>query len=266
MTPEQGQNAAPGPPRRSRSATALSARSLEVPRKPELHVRAEQWQERLAIPVLIAALVSVPAVFLMSAGGLLRSFGIVLNWASVAVLLSESVALILLSQDISDWVRAHKWELLLAAVLVPIVVFAVLPAQVLRVVMAVGTLRVLRIRKIINAARTVARRMDLGRKRKALLIACASVLAAGFLAILLSKPHSKTRQVFEWSVNLIGLFPAILAWLGIAAVLTASAYALSRWHPFRKIQALLRGKPPEKTTPNVHDPYSPHTVDREPYG
>src|SRR5699024_12219990 len=49
-----------------RTATAVTGSALQQRRDPTLHERAERWERRLAIPVLVAALVSVPAIFLMT--------------------------------------------------------------------------------------------------------------------------------------------------------------------------------------------------------
>src|SRR5699024_2338327 len=49
-----------------RTVTTVTGSALQQRRDPTLHERAERWEERLAIPVLVAALVSVPAVFLVT--------------------------------------------------------------------------------------------------------------------------------------------------------------------------------------------------------
>lgn len=223
MSGEEPREAAPAPKRRT--VTAVSGRSLDQPRHPERQERAERWEDRLAIPVLIAALMSVPAVFLMTTDGTTATVGRVLNWASVAVLVAESIVLIALSKDVSDWLRAHKWELLLVAAAVPAVVFAIGPVQILRVVLAVGTLRVLRVRRILRAGMVVARKMRFGSRRKKIAVAVAGMPAAVFVAIVLADPESRTRRVLAWLVDHIGLPLTIIG--GI--VLGVALFFLIRW-------------------------------------
>lgn len=221
---------------KKRMATAMSERSLERHSDPTLHERAERWEQRLAIPVLVAALVSVPAIFLMTTtDGVPEAVGRALNWASMTVLLGESLVLVLLSQDIVNWVRAHRWELLLAAATVPAVVFAVGPVQILRVVLAAGTLRVLRVRRILRAGRVLMRNLQLGARRRKVVLAAVVVLAGTFLGVVLANPNSKTRRFFTWLADQMGIFPTILVGLMVAGAL----YVTFRWLTVTKLDTLL---------------------------
>lgn len=227
-------------PSRRRTATAMSGRSLEQRRRPELNERAERWQDRLAIPVLIAAMVSVPAIFMMMTGGATELVGRILNWLSVAVLIGESLVLLLLSKDVADWLRVHKWELLLAVATVPVVVFAIGPVQILRFVLSVGTLRVLRVRRILNAGAVVARKLGLGAKRRRYAIGGAALVAAAFLTIVLVNPESKTRRVLAWIVAHIGLPLTIICGIALAGALLFGIRWLSHTRLVRKARDILR--------------------------
>lgn len=118
--------------------------------------RAGEVEGRLAIPVLVAALVSVPAVFLTTTGGTTAVIGRVLNWLSLVVLLGESAVLLWLSRDVLAWLRNYRWQLIVTAVAVPAVVFVLGPVQILRLLLAVGALRILRAGRILRAAACVA--------------------------------------------------------------------------------------------------------------
>jgi hypothetical protein len=60
--------------------------------------RAARWERRLALPVIIAAVVAVPAVFLTAASDVRYAMlGTALNWASLAVLTGEAVVLFILT-------------------------------------------------------------------------------------------------------------------------------------------------------------------------
>lgn len=215
----------------------MSERALEQRRDPALHERAEHWEQRLAVPVLIAAVVSVPAIFLMAAAdGVPETVGRVLNWASMVVLLGESLVLVLLSKDVADWVRAHRWELLLAAATVPAVVFAVGPVQIVRVVLAVGTLRVLRVRRILRAGRVLLRKLERGTRLRKAVIAGVVVLAGSFVGVVLANPDSKTRRVVAWLAGQIGVFPTVL----VALMLAGALYVTFRWLMVTSLGRLLR--------------------------
>ena len=80
--------------------------------------REQRLQARLALPVLVASLVSVPAVFLTFAPGVLGTTGRVLDLASGAVLLGETVTLLAVAEDKRAWVRGHRGLLVMTGVVV----------------------------------------------------------------------------------------------------------------------------------------------------
>jgi hypothetical protein len=158
---------------------------------------AERAQRRLAVPVIVAAVVSVPAVFLTTLDGAAGLLGRVLNWFSLAVLIGEAVLLFLLSRNRVEWLRTHKWLVFVVALTVPAVVFAVGPAQLLRLVRLVGTLRVLRAGRILKAGRVLQRRLEPNRRWSQALLALVSVTAATFVTLVLVDPTSSTRQLIR---------------------------------------------------------------------
>lgn len=185
---------------------------------------AERMEQRLAIPVLVAALVSVPAVFLTTTTGATALIGVVLNWASLAVLIGESVVLLWLSGSVSTWLRRYRWQILVAVAAIPAVVFLVGPVQILRLVLAISAIRVFRAGRIVRAARVVIDKAGLGRRRGRWLLAGAGVLAAGFVAIVLADPESRSRKTLLWLLEQLGALPALLlmlATLGLVAIVVA---------------------------------------------
>lgn len=185
--------------------------------------RARQWERRLAVPVIVAAAVSIPAVFLTTLEPRpLRLTGHVLNWASLAVLASETGLLLILSGRRWTWLWQHRWQIGLTLVAVPAVAFTLFPAQALRLLRLarlVGTLRVLRARTILRAGRTLARRFGLTGPWRYLPVLGAFGLAAGFVALVLSDPTAVRRhqvvvaQVASWN----GTVPVLVAG-GILAI------------------------------------------------
>lgn len=192
--------------------------------------RAERWEQRLAIPVIIAAAVSIPAVFLTTVTeGTSATVGTALNWASLTVLTGESVLLFILTGDRIQWLRRHKWPLLILAVAVPAVIFAFAPAQALRLVFRlvrfVGALRVLRAGRIIKAGRVLAHRIGWEGRWRYLPILAGSVVAAVFVGIILNDRSSTTRDLLE---RITGWPRAVLAVLA-GAILAAATFLVLRY-------------------------------------
>lgn len=187
--------------------------------------RALAIEERLAVPVLVAALVSVPAVFLTMTSGVTAVVGNVLNLASGAVLVGETLVLLLLSRERRAWIREHRSELALAVATVPAVVLLVGPVQIFRLLFFLSAIRVLRVRRILSAADVIRRRADLPDRHRRIVPWTAVFIAVVFVAVVLADPTSLSRRAAEWTVEKFGLVPAIVAGLlVVATVLLARRY------------------------------------------
>lgn len=186
--------------------------------------REQQWEERLALPVLLAALASVPAVFLTLLDDPAETVGSVLNWASGAVLVAETVVLFAVSRDRVAWLRRHVWLVLLTVVVVLAVVLAMGPVQLLRLLRVFGALRIVRAGRIVKAARVLRERAGLtGRWGRALPVA-AGVLVAVFVAVVLADPTSRTRQLLQswFGEDVTGQLGVVLVLLAGAALAGAT--------------------------------------------
>lgn len=185
--------------------------------------RAERWEQRLALPVILAAVVSVPAVFLtMLDDRHLLLTGHALNWASLVVLASETALLLVLSSARRAWLWRHRWTLAITVLAVPAVIFAAAPIQALRLVSLLrflGTLRILRANTIVNAGRVLARRFGLTGFRRYALVFGGSLLAAGFVALVLVDPTTarQHRRLFAELQGWLGPMPALVAGTVLAA-------------------------------------------------
>lgn len=193
--------------------------------------RAERLEQRLAVPVIIAAALSVPAVFLTTVGdGRIVLVGTALNWASLGVLTAESMVLFILAGDRIAWVRQHKWTLGLTTVATPAVVFAIAPVQALRVVLRavrfVSAFRVLRANRIIKAGRVLARRTGLDGRWRYLPILSGSLVAAVFVALILADPTSfqTHRRAVEEIMGWAGIVPVLVA----GGILAAATFVVLR--------------------------------------
>lgn len=173
------------------------------------------------MPVLVAAVASVPAVFLSPLDGPVGVIGTLINWLSMLVLTSESVLLFWRSGDRVRWLRQHWWLVLVTVVTIPAVIFAVGPVQVLRLVRVVAAVQLLNVRKLFKVARVVRRRgSGFGRMRE--LLAGASVLlAVVLLVMLLVDPDSSARRLLDVGLDVWGWGPL----LGLVVLIAVAAGA-----------------------------------------
>lgn len=148
--------------------------------------------------MLVAAAMSIPAVFLIGLDGAAGTLGTVLNWASMVVLTGESLLLFWLSPDRLAWLRSHWWMALVAVLTVPAVLFAIGPAQVLRAARVVTAFQVLRVTRLFKVARVLHRRGErLGRFRHLPWIAVVA-LAVVFAGWVLADPDASSRRALEY--------------------------------------------------------------------
>ena len=177
--------------------------------------RADRLQERLAIPVMVAALASVPAVFLTLFEGTAETVGSTINTASGAVLIAEAVVLFAVSQDRIAWLKRNWWLVALAIIIVPAVLFALAPVQLLRVaaqlVRMVGALRILRVRRILKAGRILRRRAGLDRVWQRVVGVAVSLLVAGFVAVVLADPTSDAHEFLDRFIDMQGWVLPVMA-------------------------------------------------------
>jgi CsoR family transcriptional regulator, copper-sensing transcriptional repressor len=179
--------------------------------------RADRWQEKLAVPVLIAALASVPAVFMTLFDDPWDTIGGGLNAASGVVLVAETVVLFALAEDRRAWLWRNRWLVGLAVVIVPAVIFAVGPVQLLRLVRAAGALRLIRVGRIFKAGRIVRDRAGLDRTWQRVIGVGATALCAVFVAIVLADPTSSSRRVVDGAMARPGWIAVVAAGLLLGA-------------------------------------------------
>ncbi len=187
--------------------------------------REQQWEERLAVPVLVAALASVPAVFLTLLDSPYATVGNVVNWASGAVLVAETVVLFAVSADKRRWIVEHIWLVLLTVIVVLAVVLAVGPAQLLRLLRVVGALRIVRAGRIVKAAGILRERAGLTGRWSRLPAVAAALLVAAFVGVVLADPTSRTRELLDQWVG--GAGTVILAVVA-GALLAGATFVVMR--------------------------------------
>ena len=199
---------------------------------PDRNGRADRLERRLAVPVVVAAALSVPAVFLAAvAEGALAVLGLVLNWASMVVLTAESVVLFVLAGDRLTWIRRHRWPLLVTALAIPAVILALAPVQALRLLLSLArhlaALRVLRAKRLVSAGGVVARRLGPVGRWRHFPVAAGSAAAAVFVALILADPDSVRahRRALAAIVDWAGVWPAVAA----GCLLAVTALLMAAW-------------------------------------
>jgi CsoR family transcriptional regulator, copper-sensing transcriptional repressor len=190
--------------------------------------REERWQDRLALPVLVAALASIPAMFLTVAEGALGTAGHVVDAVSGLVLVAETLILLAVAENKRAWLRGHLGLIALTVAVVVAIVFALGPVQVLRLVRTVGALRILRAGRIVKAARAVGVRHGFTGWLAQALAVGAGLLVAVFVGVVLADPTSRSRDLLTAVLGDIGT-PVIVALSAVAGVvLGAATYLLAR--------------------------------------
>jgi CsoR family transcriptional regulator, copper-sensing transcriptional repressor len=198
---------------RLRAVSEAEAVEDEFSTAPASIDRADRIQQRLAVPVLIAALSSIPGVFLTLFDDPARTAGAVLNTLSGAVIVAEVVVLFAVSERKLDWLKRNRALVGLALLIAPAAVFAVGPVQLLRLVKVVGALRIVRVGRIFKAGRILRERAGLDEAWQRHISIGITLLIATFVALVLSDPTSHSRRVLDGAVS----------WLGITGVLLAGA-------------------------------------------
>ena len=184
--------------------------------------REERWQDRLAIPVLVAALASIPAMFLSVAGGVLGATGRLVDVASGAVLVAEAVILFVVAENRRAWVRGHLGLIALTLLVVVAVVFAMGPVQVLRLVRTIGALRILRANRIVKAARELRGRLGFTGRLSHVSSVAAGLLVAVFVGVVLADPTSLSRSLLEDVVGEVSV-PVVAVSSGLAGLILGGA-------------------------------------------
>jgi CsoR family transcriptional regulator, copper-sensing transcriptional repressor len=216
--------------------TATAARTgtdaAEHPPDEQHEDRADRLAERIALPVLIAALASVPAVFLTLFDDPYQTVGEGLNTLSGGVLIAETVVLFAVAENRWEWVKRNKWLVLLALAIIPAVVFAIGPVQLLRLLRVAGALRIIRVGRILKAGRIVRERAGLTKTWERVIGVAATLLCAAFVAVVLADPTSaiwnlgdpgsEERQAIEGVIARLGWLGALIA----GVILFAATYVV----------------------------------------
>ncbi|SDP95511.1 hypothetical protein SAMN04487905_11787 [Actinopolyspora xinjiangensis] len=198
----------------------------------------DRIRSALHVPVLTAAAVSVPAVFLTRLDGPVSLLGTVLNWLSMLVLTAESALLFWFSENRPRWLRDHWWMALVTVLTIPAVVFAFAPAQVLRLVRVVAAVQLVRVFRLVKVARVLHRRARRMGGPRHVLLGAVLLAALGLLGVVLADEDSPTRRTLDAVSDRWG-WPVLLGALVLSVVVIGG---LVTWLRRRRADRSERGR------------------------
>ncbi|TDS86168.1 MULTISPECIES: hypothetical protein [Nesterenkonia] len=224
--PAEEDERGPRSKRRRTSAAAGELAETASGRASEERAREleERWEDRLAWPVLIAAVISVPAVFLTLLDEPFEMIGHVGLWVTSVVLIFETIVLFLVSPKKIDWLLRNWWLVGLSVLVIVGVVFSIGPMQLLRLLRSVGALRVLRAKQVAKAGHSL---QNVGASRwwRRLGTILATFVVTAFVVVALVDPESPARSFLD---DLVGEEWAIPTAIGAGLLLFGATYLLVR--------------------------------------
>src|SRR5690625_255902 len=177
-------------------AQDVAAAGLDKTSDEQIEAIQERWENRLAWPVLIAAFLSVPAVFLTLLDQPFKVIGDMGLYLTTAVLVFETVIFFLISPEKVAWVRRNWWLIGLTIAVIVAVIFSIGPMQLFRTMRSVGALRVLRAKQVAKAGDSLAKRSK-SRWRRWLGQILATFIVSTFVVLALVVPESEARSALE---------------------------------------------------------------------
>lgn len=216
--------------------------------------RAAELEERFSLPVIVAAIASIPAVFLSMMDGAAQVAGNVINYVTLAVFAAEFLTLLWAAEDKRRWVREHKFVILVLLAAIPAVILFVGAVQALRLghlitrflagithflgsathAMAGATrfltgLKIARLRQLFRAFRKLRERTGLRGWRWTAVRSAFAVLGLTALGMVLADRESATRQFLDDFVGAYGVAGLVGSGLVVAALVAGGFVAYRRW-------------------------------------
>lgn len=152
-------------------------------------------ERRLAIPLLVAALLTIPAIAIEESSGAsasLQHFGSALNWLVWLAFVAEAVAMLTVVDDRGRWLREHPLEVVVVLLTPPF-----LPASL----QAARVFRLLRLLRLLRLGMLTRRLLSTEGVRDAAILAAVTILGGGaaFSAVEPAQ-HLSTWDGVWWAI------------------------------------------------------------------
>jgi voltage-gated potassium channel len=217
--------------------------------------RAERVERRVEKPLLIAALLTIPAIVIEQSAARepWPTIATVLNWTIWLAFLGELVLMLVVSQRPGRWLRSHPLKVAIVILTPPFLPAALQSARVFRL---------LRLLRLATAAALTRRLLSTEGVRDAAVLAVVTILGGGAAYAAIEKTHNG-RSLSAWdgvwwamsTVTTVGYgdqYPVttggriiaiivMLVGIGFIAILTAAAaerFMRARREEARELQAI----------------------------
>jgi voltage-gated potassium channel len=152
--------------------------------------RARQMEKRLEVPLLFAALLTIPviAIELSSTGPTVQLIGDILNWATWLAFVAEIVIMLRVVDDKKRWLRDHPLDLAIVLLTPPVLPAALQSARIFRL------LTVLRLFRAATLARTLLTTEGV---KDAAVLALLTILGGGVAFAAAERGHH-TPELDAW--------------------------------------------------------------------
>lgn len=122
--------------------------------------RGAAWEQRLRVPVIVAALGALPAVglYVIADGGPLALIAVILSWLVWLVFAAEAAIMLSVTRDKLAWAKGHWLGLVIVAASFPLLVElakGLLAARAVNTVFAARMLQVLYFVKVAKLAKSI---------------------------------------------------------------------------------------------------------------
>jgi len=154
--------------------------------------RSQRVQARFDLPVLIAALLTIPLIVIEESdyGQPWAAIGVVLNWGTWLVFLAEIVVMLSVVPDRKRWIRENPIAVIVTALTPPF----------LEAFAPVRMLRLLRVLRLLRLAPLMRRLFTVEGLRYVAILAAVTVLAGG-AAFAAVEPHQTTGDGMYWAIT-----------------------------------------------------------------
>jgi hypothetical protein len=203
--------------------------------------RGARWERRLRVPVLTAAWLALPTVFLYFSKleGALEVVTLSMAWSIWVVFLVEALVMLAVVRDRRAWLRGHLFSIAILVATFPLLTHVLEALLAARVVSAVQAVRVLQVLYLAKAGKLIKGLLIVRRSRRAprhpVLASLAALLIAATLVGIGDRivTGDKHATPLHGAVDLVAHLPGWSIALSAAALAVALVAAATGRHRAR---------------------------------